>query len=90
MDMVKQDISNRIGYLTLNRPDKRNALSFDMVFALKEALVNWRDLQEVKVIVLMAAGKVFCAGADLASLQQLQSNSFEENKEDSRHLRTSS
>jgi methylglutaconyl-CoA hydratase len=42
---------------------------------------------DVKVVVLRATGEVFCAGADLESLQKLQRYSYEENLEDSRHLK---
>ena len=41
----------------------------------------------VKVVVLSGEGKAFCAGADLAYIQQLQQNTYEENLEDSRHLK---
>ena len=54
--------------LTLNRPDKRNALSSAVVEALHQAL-DAADLDaEVRVVVLTGAGKDFCAGADLEEL----------------------
>ncbi len=54
--------------LTLNRPDKRNALSTALIEALHQAL-DAADLDaEVRVIVLTGAGKDFCAGADLEEL----------------------
>jgi methylglutaconyl-CoA hydratase len=54
--------------LTLNRPDKRNALSSDLVEALHQAL-DAADLDaDVRVVVLTGAGKDFCAGADLEEL----------------------
>jgi methylglutaconyl-CoA hydratase len=80
-------IKERIGYLELNRPEKRNALNADMVEALKEGIRNFNDDKRVKVIVIKAAGKVFCSGADLAYLQSLQSNTYEENLADSRSLK---
>ncbi|MCH7408870.1 enoyl-CoA hydratase-related protein [Belliella sp. DSM 111904] len=84
---VKSHISNRIGYLTLNRPEKRNALNYEMVSAMRSILTDFESDDTVKVIVIKAEGKVFCSGADLASLQQLQANSFEENLADSNHLK---
>ena len=72
--------------LTLNRPDKRNALSAELVGALKEALDEAAGDEGVRVIVLTGAGKVFSAGADLAALEALQTASPMENLADSRHL----
>jgi methylglutaconyl-CoA hydratase len=83
---VEYEVKDRIGYITLNRPDKRNALNHDLVAELS-AVFTQADLDEqVKVVVLRARGSAFCAGADLEYLQQLQNYSYEENLEDSRHL----
>lgn len=85
-NLVLYEVNNRVGYITLNRPEKRNALSFELVQQLKDALVVAERDENCKVIILKANGDAFCAGADLAYLQQLQSNSFEENLADSQHL----
>jgi enoyl-CoA hydratase/carnithine racemase len=53
--------------LTLNRPDKRNALSSALVEALHDALDSADLDAEVRVVMLTGAGKDFCAGADLGS-----------------------
>ena len=87
MDILLYEVKERIGYLTLNRPEKRNALSFELVAALKDAFTKAENDPAVKVVVLRANGEAFCAGADLASLRQLQQFSFEENLADSNHLR---
>ncbi|MBI3220551.1 MAG: enoyl-CoA hydratase/isomerase family protein [Bacteroidetes bacterium] len=87
MSLVLYSKNDRIGYITLNRPDKRNALSHELVAELKSAFAQAEADDDVKVIVLKANGDAFCAGADLAYLQQLQHFSFEENKADSHHLR---
>lgn len=78
---------DRIGYLELNRPDKRNALNAELVHALKIAISEFENDKEVKVLVIKAAGRVFCSGADLAYLQSLQTNTYEENLEDSNNLK---
>ena len=78
---------NRIGTVTLNRPEKRNALNSIVVKELREAFSQYEHNDEIKVIILRANGKVFSAGADLQYLQKLQTNSFEENKEDSDNLK---
>jgi methylglutaconyl-CoA hydratase len=87
MELTKIDIKDRIGYITLNRPEKRNALSFEFVGELKQAFAQLKEDDSAKVIVLRAEGKAFCAGADLAYIQSLQGNTYEENLEDSNHLK---
>lgn len=85
--MVLTEKTDRLGYIILNRPEKRNALSAEMVTALKKAFSKYLEDEDVKVIVLKANGEAFCAGADLAYLQQLQQNTYDENLADSQHLR---
>jgi len=87
MSNVDFSARDRIGFITLNRPDKRNALSFELIDELKKAFRSAEADPAVKVVVLRANGEVFCAGADLAYLKKLQSFSFEENLADSNHLR---
>lgn len=87
MNMVEYTVKERIGRITLNRPDKRNALSPEMVEGLKQAFDRAAKDDQVKVILLNASGEAFCAGADLAYLQQLQNFSFEENLADSNQLK---
>lgn len=77
----------RIARITLNRPEKRNALHPDVVTELQDAFDAAEKDELVKVISLQANGDAFCAGADLAYLQQLQNNTFEENLADSTHLK---
>jgi methylglutaconyl-CoA hydratase len=87
MEYIELDIKGRIGTITLNRPEKRNALNFELVSELNEAFSLFEGDQNVKVIVLNANGAAFCAGADLAYLKKLQDYSFEENLKDSQHLK---
>lgn len=86
MALVTYESNARVGTITLNRPEKRNALNQEMVKALREAFTKAAGDIQTKVIVLRANGEVFCAGADLGYLQQLQQFSYEENLEDSRNL----
>ncbi|HIE16469.1 MAG TPA: enoyl-CoA hydratase/isomerase family protein, partial [Bacteroidales bacterium] len=85
---VLYEVNGRIGYITLNRPEKRNALNEEMVKMLKDAFTKAEKDDAVKVIVLRAQGDTFCAGADLAYLKQLQKYSYEENLADSHNLMT--
>ena len=87
MTLVEYSVKDRIGYITLNRPEKRNALSPAIVSGLKELFKKAEADDAAKVIVLRANGEAFCAGADLAYLQQLQKFSYEENLTDSQHLK---
>lgn len=87
MSLVNYSVKERVGYITLNRPDKRNALSYELVRDLKEAFSKSESDDSVKVVVLKANGESFCAGADLAYLQQLQNFTHEENLADSKHLK---
>jgi len=84
---ITYSINDRIAYITLNRPEKKNALNFELVAELRNAFTEAEEDLQVKVIVLKANGNVFCAGADIESLQKLQKNTFEENLEDSNHLK---
>ncbi|HZX75423.1 MAG TPA: enoyl-CoA hydratase/isomerase family protein [Cyclobacteriaceae bacterium] len=87
MSLVDYSVNNRIGFVTLNRPEKRNALSKELVADLMVALSKAEHDSDAKVIVLKANGDAFCAGADLAYLQQLQKFSHEENLKDSNQLK---
>jgi len=75
-----------IRYLTLNRPDKRNALNDALITALKEGLSEADADESLRAIVIRGAGKDFCSGADLSALQKISQSSFEENLEDARNL----
>ena len=87
MGLVRYEVDARIATITLNRPDKRNALNATMVTELKKAFTKAATNDHAKVIVLEAEGDAFCAGADLAYLAELQQNTYEENLADSNHLK---
>lgn len=83
---ILTETRERIGYITLNRPEKRNALNYPTVSELKDALAQFAADPAVKVIVLRANGTVFSAGADLEFLQKLQEYTLADNLADSTHL----
>src|SRR4051812_1999711 len=74
-----------VAQITLNRPDKRNALSFHLLDELTGAL---HEIQEstAQVMILTGAGKAFCAGMDLEELKSLTGKSHTENVADSRKM----
>ena len=72
--------------LTLNRPEKRNALNDELIAALKDALRQADADESLRAIVIRGAGKDFCSGADLAAIQKIADATYEENVEDARSL----
>lgn len=86
MSTILKAAGNTVRIITLNRPDKRNALNDELIAALKEALREANSDESVKCIVIRGAGKDFCSGADLSALQKIAGASHEENLEDARSL----
>jgi len=68
-DLVQREDRAGVAHLTLNAPERLNALSDAMLAALKGAFGSLADDDTVKVVVLRGAGKVFCAGHDLKEMQ---------------------
>ena len=66
-DTVLLDVQDRVATVTLNRPDRLNALSPEMQRGLRKAMETADGDKEVRVIVLTGAGKGFCAGGDVES-----------------------
>jgi methylglutaconyl-CoA hydratase len=62
-------VSGGVGHVVLNRPEKRNALDSATLGALATTLAQYAADATVRVLQLTGAGKVFCAGADLAEMQ---------------------
>jgi 2-(1,2-epoxy-1,2-dihydrophenyl)acetyl-CoA isomerase len=65
MDILLRDDDCGVATLTLNRPDRRNALTTDLLRALAFELDAIQDDRRVRAVVLTGAGGTFCAGADL-------------------------
>ncbi|WP_439651047.1 enoyl-CoA hydratase/isomerase family protein [Pontibacter qinzhouensis] len=86
MDFVRYHVKDRVGYITMARAEKRNALNFEVVLELKRAFARAEDDENCKVVVFRAEGNVFCAGADLEYLQLLQKYNYQDNLADSTHL----
>jgi methylglutaconyl-CoA hydratase len=87
MEYIEISISNRVAAITMNRPEKRNALNPVLVDELTQAFLQLKE-SDCRIIILKGRGKAFSAGADLEYLQQLQQNTFEENLTDSTRLKT--
>jgi len=79
-DRLLVELEGGVLRLTLNRPDKRNALDAAMVDNLRRELERAELDAEVRVVLLRGAGKDFCAGADLAELLASADDSAEQNE----------
>lgn len=88
MSVLTTTIANGVATLTLNRAEKRNSLSTELIAALHDQMVRCSHDDAVRVVVLKGAGSAFCAGADLAYLQRISELSPTENIEDSTALKT--
>ncbi len=81
-DVVLAATDGGIRRLTLNRPDKRNALDAELISALKAALREADADDGVRVVAIEGAGKDFCSGADLSALRKIAASSAMENLDD--------
>jgi enoyl-CoA hydratase len=68
--VLLSEIQGQVAVVTLNRPDRRNALSGELLTSLRAALAELNSDPEVQVIVLTGADPAFCAGLDLTELGQ--------------------
>jgi methylglutaconyl-CoA hydratase len=82
---VQLDYDSGIATITLNRAEKRNAISFELIDDLLRAL-NEVEKSEAIVLVLTGAGKAFCSGMDLENLKVLIGRSPEQNLQDSQMM----
>jgi 2-(1,2-epoxy-1,2-dihydrophenyl)acetyl-CoA isomerase len=79
-----ESIEDGIALLTLNRPDRLNAFSDEMLRALIEAFTRLGATAEVRAIVLTGAGRGFCAGGDIRGMANRKPRTFEQRIEDLR------
>jgi len=86
-ETIKIEVEKSVAFLTLNRPEKRNSLNKEMISEVKQAINALKDDGNISGMVITGEGQAFCAGADLAYLQSLQNNTFEENLKDSLELK---
>src|SRR5436309_6344967 len=71
-DEILCSIQDGIATLTLNRPEKRNAINQAMIESLTAHFIDLEQHRDVRVVVIRGAGKVFCAGRDLREMGQQQ------------------
>jgi methylglutaconyl-CoA hydratase len=83
---VIYNVEGAVARITLNRPEKRNALNDALISGLKEALRAADGEEAVRAVVIKGAGADFCSGADLSALQKISEGSISDNLEDARSL----
>jgi enoyl-CoA hydratase len=67
-DLIAMELDGPVLHVVLNRPDKRNALTREMIFRIQAILRDAQGDAAVRVVILRAAGPDFCAGFDLTRL----------------------
>ena len=80
------ECKDAIATITLNRPDKRNAISQEMMADIQSAFDAVEKDHSTRVVIISGAGKAFCAGMDLDKLATLATQTAAENQEDSRRI----
>jgi methylglutaconyl-CoA hydratase len=66
---IETEFAAGVGRLTLNRPEKRNALRRDFITEISQGLAELKSHSDLRVLVMAANGTVFCAGMDLSEMQ---------------------
>ena len=85
-ESVLYEVRDAIARITLNRPEKRNALNAEIIDALKIALRRAGHDHDVRAVILTGAGSDFCSGADLQALQKISAASVADNLDDAQSL----
>ncbi|MCC1493619.1 enoyl-CoA hydratase [Cognatishimia sp. F0-27] len=70
MDLLKREDADGIAHLTLNAPDRLNALSDEMLAALQDQIDRLSEDSATRVVVISGAGRAFCAGHDLRQMTE--------------------
>jgi methylglutaconyl-CoA hydratase len=86
MSEILTAAENSFFNITLNRPEKRNALNDALINDLKNALREADKNETLRAIVIKGAGKDFCSGADLSALQKISESDVLENWDDAKNL----
>ncbi len=68
MALIRTEVRDRVGILTLDDPDKRNAINLEMNGEIAAVLDEWEADDDIGALVLTGAPPAFCAGADLGDL----------------------
>ena len=69
-DSLRFEIEGGIAIITLNRPERMNAFTWEMIDAWAEALAECRTNDAVSVVLMTGAGKAFCSGGDIGEMKR--------------------
>src|SRR5215467_5298584 len=83
---ILSETRDGVTHLTLNRPEKRNALDSELVAEMKDALGQAGGDPQCRVVLLRGAGTDFCSGADLAGLEKTAQAGVLDNMADARQM----
>jgi methylglutaconyl-CoA hydratase len=83
---ISYSVETGIARLTLNRPEKRNALDAEIVSELQQAIADSAADPAVRVVLVSGAGQDFCSGADLDALERMSQHGVLENIADARGM----
>lgn len=83
---IEFEIEKQLAYLSLKRPDVRNAFNDQMIAELKEAFTLTSNQQQLTALIIRGKGSVFSAGADLNWMKNTLDYTYEQNRQDSNNL----
>ncbi len=78
MPDILTEVRDRVAMLTLNRPDKLNALGPDLIAGSITAIREWSRDPQVGAIVVTGAGRAFCAGGDVSAMGKVDDSTLEQ------------
>ncbi len=79
-DQLRFEVRERIATITLNRPEKKNAFTTDMLHAWADALLECGQRDDVHVVVLTGTGDAFCSGGDVGNMKDRAKDTAYERK----------
>jgi methylglutaconyl-CoA hydratase len=83
---ITYTVEKRIGIISLNWPEKQNALDDQMISELTQAFVQTQRDAAIKAVILRAEGDIFCSGMEQSYLQRISKYDFNQNLQDSADL----
>lgn len=86
MSFLEVKEAAQVAYVKLNHPEIRNAFDPSMIADITKAFVDLNQRRDLRAVVLLGEGKVFCAGADLNWMREMVNYTLEQNKDDSLKL----
>jgi enoyl-CoA hydratase/carnithine racemase len=81
-ETIKYDVADRIATITLNRPERMNAFTWEMTDAWADALIEAQHNDAVHVVIITGAGKAFCSGGDIQNMGERQDRTPLQRKEE--------